>query len=190
MHENAIDQIVATTRAMEEFWRHSHGWAPADAAALLASARLDRQTSFTHTLRQYVAPFPPAEAEAKQILGYATLRSLCEGVLKVFLAVWLETYLQDSDAVLDPKGNVVPPENVPFDRLITFYTKRIKADYLVFLRRVQQRGNAIHHFTDREVGTQDELIADIVIFRDFLLSVNCGLPYPEDFYSPADWGTK
>jgi len=183
MHRKAIAKIIAVTEGMERFWRHSHGWAPVGAAALLASARLDRQTSFTHTLADYLAPFPPNESEARQILGYATLRSLCEGVLKVFFAVWLDDYLRDP--VRDRSGSPVPPEDVSFDRLIAFYSKKIDADHEVFLRRVQKRGNAIHHFTDRDIGTQDELIEDIALFRDFLLAVNRGLPYPDDIYNPS-----
>jgi len=185
MHLKAIKKIIATTEGMERFWRRSHGWAPVEAAALLASARLDRQSSFTHTLHDYVEPFDSEQAEARQILGYATLRSLCEGVLKFFFAVWLEDYLRDPQAQRDRNGNVVPPEQVQFDRLIAFYSKKIDADHEPFLRRIQSRGNAIHHFNDRDIGTQDELIADIVLFRDFLLAVNAGLPYPDDIYDPS-----
>ena len=161
MHNDALNKIIATTEGMECFWRRSSGWAPAEAAKLLASARLDRQTSFTHTLHDYVEPFSPEQSDARQILGYATLRSLCEGVLKIFFAVWLKDYLRDPDAP-DRNGNVIPPEKVKFDRLIAFYTKKIDADYEPFLRRVQARGNAIHHFSDHDIGTQDELIEDII----------------------------
>jgi hypothetical protein len=182
MPQKAIAKIITVTKGMEDFWRHSHGWAPAGAATLLASARLDRQTSFTNTLTDYLAPFSSSESEARQILGYATLRSLSEGILKLFFAVWLEDYL--NNPVRDRNGNAIPPEDVSFDRLIDFYTKKIDADYEVFLRRVQKRGNAIHHFTDRDIGTQDELIDDIVLFRDFLLNINGGLPYPDGIYNP------
>jgi hypothetical protein len=180
--QKTIEKIIAVTAAMERFWRRSHGWAPAEAATLLATARLDRQTSFTHTLSDYLQPFSRAESEARQILGYATLRSLCEGVLKLFFAVWLKHYLRDRDAVRDRSGSIVPPEAVQFDRLIAFYTKKIDADHEIFLRRVQRRGNAIHHFTDRDIGTQDELIEDIIHFQDFLESMDAGLPYPDDIY--------
>jgi hypothetical protein len=185
MHRTAILEIIRVTEGMECFWRSCDAWAPAKAAALLASARLDRQTSFTQTLCDYVEPFEAKQSEAKQILGYATLRSLCEGVLKLFLAVWLESYLADEDAVRDRNGSIVPPEKVCLDQLIAFYTNRIDTDHEEFLRRVQQRGNAIHHFTDRDIGTQDELIHDIIQFLDFLLAVNARLPYPDDVYDPS-----
>ena len=91
----------------EHFWSESHGWAPSDAADLLAEARLDRQLSFTHTLYDYLAPFPQDAAEARQILGYTTLRSLCEGALKLFFSVWFEDYRKDQDAVYDRKKTLV-----------------------------------------------------------------------------------
>lgn len=186
MQEATINTIIATSKGLEKFWRQAHGWAPADAAGLLASARLDRQVSFSHTLFDYLEPFHPEQAEARQILGYATLRSLCEGVLKLFFAVWLEDYRRDADSVKDSKGNRISPENVSFDRLIALYSKKGDSQYETFLRRIQQRGNSIHYFTDRLIGTQDELIADIDQFLEFLLAVDSRLPYPDDVYDPAN----
>lgn len=183
MQSKAVTKIIAVTEGMENFWRHAHDWAPTEAASLLASARLDRQTSFAKTLSDYLTPFSPDQSEARQILGYATLRSLCEGILKLFFAVWLNDYL--SDPIRDHHGKTVPPERVQFDRLIDFYTKKIDAEHEAFLRRIQKRGNAIHHFTDRDIGTQVELIDDIVCFREFLLAVNGSLPYPDEVYNPS-----
>lgn len=177
MQQRAARRIIATTKAMERFWRQAHGWAPADTADLLASARLDRQVSFTHTLSDYLEPFPPEQAEARLILGYATLRSLCEGILKLFFAVWLRDYRRDTDSVIrGRKGRLIPPEDLSFDRLIVFYAKRVDYQYESFLRRIQQRGNGIHSFTNRDIGCQDELIADIGQFLEFLLAVNSRLP--------------
>src|ERR1039457_2828378 len=80
--ETAADtaRIVQVTVGLERFWRSVHGWAPKESAAMLAAARLDRQVSFARTLERYREPFPAEEAEALLILGYVTLRSLCEGV--------------------------------------------------------------------------------------------------------------
>lgn len=167
-----------------EFWRKAQGWAPAGAAELLAGARLDRQSSFARTLHDALEPFPPLEAEARQIIGYATLRSLIEGTLKLFLAVYLVDYMKDPDAFRDRKGNIIRPEKLPLQSLITFYEKRVDKGFNVFLRRVQTRGNAIHHFADRDIGTQEDLKGDITIFRLFLLSVNDRLPYPDEMCDP------
>lgn len=181
----SIDKTIQVTQALERFWSASHGWAPKDAADLLAEARLDRQLSFTHTLRDYLAPFPPEAAEARQILGYATLRSLCEGLLKLFFCVWFEDYRKDRDALYDRNRRLVSPEDIMFDRLIALYAKKGDSAFEPFLRRVQQRGNAIHHFCDRKIGTQQELIEDIVQFGEFILAVNGQLPYPDTIYNPA-----
>lgn len=183
--ERAISKIIATTEAMELFWRQAHGWAPVDAADLLASARLDRQVSFTHTLSDYLASFSSKEAEARQILGYATLRSLCEGALKLFFAVWFQDYRRDAIVMRNKKGKILPFSDISFDRLIVMYSKKVDVSHEDFLRRVQQRGNGIHHFTDRDIGTQKELISDIETFLGFLLDMNSRLPYPDDVYNPA-----
>ncbi|WP_045226941.1 hypothetical protein [Methyloterricola oryzae] len=184
MPSSAIDKIIRVTKAQEQFWSRSHGWAPSAAADLLAEARLDRQLSFTHTLYDYLPPFPPDVAEARQILGYITLRSLCEGALKLFFSVWFNDYRKDQDAVYDRKRTLLSPEDIAFDRLIALYAKKGDFKFEPFLRRVQRRGNAIHHFCDRDIGTQSGLIADIVEFKAFLLAVNSQLPYPDDISDP------
>ena len=185
MSSSVIAKIIRVTEAQERFWSRPHGWAPSAAADLLAEARLDRQLSFTHTLHEYLQPFSPDVAEARQILGYTTLRSLCEGALKLFFSVWFEDYCQDKDAVYGPKQTLVSPEEIAYDRLIALYTKKGESKFETFLRRVQERGNAIHHFRDRDIGTQSDLIADIVEFKEFLLAVNSQLPYPDEIYDPA-----
>jgi hypothetical protein len=179
-------KIIATTEGMERFWRRAHGWAPTEAAELLAAARLDRQVSFAHTLSDYLKPFPSAEAQARLILGYVTLRSLCEGILKLFFAVWWKDYHKAADAVKDKKtGMVKKPGDVSFDRLISLYCAKADSKYEAYLRRIQQRGNAIHHFNDKQIGSQEELVADIAHFLEFLLAVNGRLPYPDEAYDPA-----
>ena len=71
-----------------------------------------------------------------------------------------------------------------FDPLIGFYCKRIDSQFEGLLRRVQTRGNAIHHFQDAKIGTQEELLSDIAEFLQFLLAVNSRLPYHDDIYDP------
>jgi len=99
--------------------------------------------------------------------------------------VYWETYNKDADAPRDKNNTSEPPQSVTFERLIVLYAKKADRKFDDFLRRVQQRGNAIHHFIDRDIGTQDELIADITTLLTFLLAVNGKLPYPDDIYDPA-----
>ncbi len=179
MPTSAIENIIRVTSAQGKFWSASHGWAPGTAADLLAEARLDRQLSFAHTLYDFLKPFSTEAAEARQILGYTTLRSLCEGAVKLFFAVFLEDYRKSHDAVLDRKRLLVSPEDLPFDKLIALYLKYGDTKFEPFLRRIQQRGNAIHHFSDRDIGTHEELVADIVTYCEFLRAVDNQLPYPD-----------
>ncbi len=185
MRKTTVRRIIATTTAMARFWRQAHGWAPASAADLLAAARLDRQVSFAHTLPSYLEPFPAQEVEARLILGYVTLRSLCEGILKLFFAVWWKIYSLDADAVKTEKGAILPPGAISFDNLIALHLKKIDPQQKLFLRRIQERGNAIHHFKHAEIGSQEELIGDIDQFLKFLLAVNARIPYPDDGFNPA-----
>ena len=180
--EQVVERIVAMSDGLARFWTKARGWAPTAAAQMLAAARLDRQASFARTLRDYLSPFSAEESDARQILGYVALRSMCEGMLKLFFAVWLNDYLKDP---VERGKAVVPPPDVSFDRLISLYSKKADSTHDTFLRRVQHRGNGIHHFADRNVGTQAELIADIVRFRRFSLALNERLPYPDDDYDPA-----
>lgn len=185
MAHSAINTIIRITKAQAQFWGRAHGWAPIAAADLLAEARLDRQIAFTHTLHDYLTPFSLESAEARQILGYTTLRSLCEGSLKLFFSVWFEDYRRDQDVVLDRQQTLVLPEDIAFDRLIALYAKKGDSRFEPFLRRIQQRGNAIHHFSDRDIGTQEELVVDIIEYNRFLLAVNGQLPYPDGVYDPG-----
>lgn len=184
--EESIARTTRIIKGLKDFWSKSHGWAPKTAADLLAAARLDRQLSFAHTLSDYLRPFSKDADEARQILGYTTLRSMCEGALKLFFSVWFEDYQNDIDvAVRDKKGALLLPETVAFDRLIASYEKKVDSKFAPFLRRVQRRGNAIHHFQDKEIGTQEELVQDILEFERFISAVNGRLPYPDDVYNPA-----
>jgi hypothetical protein len=183
MPSDAIKNIISITKAQERLWSRSRGWAPSEVADLLDEARLDRQLSFANTLCGYLAPFPPNAAEAHQILGYATLRSMCEGALKLFFSVYFDDYKSDQDAKYHMKKGRKPeltlPKAIWFKDLIPLYAKKGEKKFESFLQRVQQRGNAIHHFSDRNIGTQPELIADIIAFNDFLVAVDGQLPYPD-----------
>jgi hypothetical protein len=177
-----VTRIIAMSDALARFWMKSRGWAPSAAAAMLAAARLDRQASFARTLKDYLVPFPAEECDARLILGYVALRSMSEGMLKLFFAVWLNDYVKDP---VQRRSAAVLPPDLSFDRLISLYSKKADSTHETFLRRVQHRGNGIHHFADRNVGTQAQLIADIARFRRFSLALNERLPYPDDDYDPA-----
>jgi hypothetical protein len=188
MQADAIDEIVATLAAQHRSWPRAGGWAPSNAAALLEVARLDRQLSFAHTLRDNFVPFPKESADARQILGYATLRSLCEGAIQLFITVYYNDYIKDEKPIPRRKGEIVDPENAQFSDLIKFYLIHGDPAFEPFLARVKARGNTIHHFRDRVIGTEDELKADVIRLRDFLASTDTQLPDPPPHPDPdPDW---
>ncbi len=130
MPADAIKQVKSIIKAQHKFWSQSRGWAPDDAANLLEIARLDRQLSFANTLGDYLIPFPYESADARQILGYTTLRSMCEGAIKLFVTVYLCDYRSDPGAFKDRKNStLINPEDVKFDKLIEFYLK--KGDHIL-----------------------------------------------------------
>ena len=176
-------QIIATTTAMNGFGvRRKHGIIRRRMHA--RAARLDRQVSFAHTLPSYLELFSVQEAEARLILGYVTLRSLCEGILKLFFAVWLQDYQVDADAVKDKKGVIKQPADISFERLIALYSKKGESKVRAIPSTYSGARQRHSSFCDKDIGTQNERIQHIVQFRNFLLSVNNRLP-PDEHYDPG-----
>ncbi|WP_111980453.1 hypothetical protein [Algibacillus agarilyticus] len=180
-----FQKIIRITQALNDFWLNSRGWAPESAYALIKEARLDRQLSFAKTLPEYEEVFLEEVKDAKIILGYATLRSMSESAIKLFFSAFIEDYLKDSEALKKNK-KIVQPKKISFDNLISLYIKKGEPSFESYLRRVQSRGNAIHHFNDRDIGFQSELIEDINTFKDLLLAINSQLPYPDGVQNPEN----
>ena len=179
-----IHNTIKVAEGLSRFWRSARGWAPAGAADLLEEARLDRFLSFAHTLPDFVDQFSEGTAEARLIVGYATLRSMSESTLKLFFSVYYEDYRKDPDIIRIRNGDVADPDDSKFDQLIHLFSLKGAPEFIPLLRRIQSRGNAIHAFKDRLTGTQSELIDDINQFGDFLIEVNARFPYPDDMYNP------
>ena len=180
-----INTIIRVADGLSRFWPSARGWAPEGAADLLEEARLDRFLSFAHTLPDFVEPFSSDSAEARLIVGYATLRSMSESLLKLFFSVFHEDYRRDPEIIRIRNGNVTDPDDSKFDQLIHLFSLKGAPSFVPLLRRIQARGNGIHAFKDRDIGTQSELIEDIRAFGDLLVEVDARFPYPDDCYDPA-----
>jgi len=182
-----IQKIIRITKSLNDFWLNCKGWTPDSAFALIQEARLDRQLSFARTLPDYQECFSEEIKEAKIILGYATLRSMSESSIKLFFSAYIEDYLKDSEALFNHKTQkIIQPKKIKFDNLISLYIKKGDPSFNAYLQRVQSRGNAIHHFNDCTIGTQSELIEDIILYKDFLLAINEQLQYPDRIPNPKD----
>src|SRR4051812_15988172 len=108
-----LERIELISARTADFWSKAHGWTPKDAADLLSKSRLDWLDSFNRTLKarvQEVNEHP--NEDAVLILAWAHLRTLVEGHLKLFLAVFLMDYLKDPNAPLkDHKNPKKGPKN-------------------------------------------------------------------------------
>lgn len=176
---------IKVAEGLAKFWAAPHGWAPDGAATLLSEAKLDRFASFAHTLEDFLHPFPKQSYDARIIIGYATLRSMAESLLKLFFSIYFEDYSKDPEIIRIRRGEVSDPDNSKFDQLIHLFSLKGGHDCIPLLRRIQARGNGIHSFKDREIGVQHELIEDIEAFGNLILETNARLPYPDDMYNPA-----
>tara|TARA_R110001599_G_scaffold83993_4_gene225666 strand:+ start:31209 stop:31739 length:531 start_codon:yes stop_codon:yes gene_type:complete len=155
---------------------------------ILKSARLDRQLSFAHILKEFINPFTEEEKEAKLILGYVSLRSMCESAIKLFMTVHVSDYLKDELLItIKPKEGslkkpkIILPPRIGFDDLIKIYTQRGDVQFEPFLKRVQLNGNTIHHFKDREITDQQQLSSDIENLKNLIIAVDQQLYYPDEF---------
>lgn len=172
-----LERIELISSRIADFWSSAHGWAPKEAADLLSKSRLDWLDSFNHTLRgrvQDVTDHP--DEPAVLILAWAHLRTVVEGHLKLFLAVFLIDYLKDQHAPL-AKSGPKNPDKVGYEEIRVFLVKRgLLVKHHAFIDTVQQRGNAIHAFADRPIGTTKEYLEYVGHYRQFLEDIEASLP--------------
>jgi hypothetical protein len=182
-HSNSINDrlrdIAHTSTAIAHFWSAAHGWAPKEAANLLSQARLDWLASFSRVLGLRVRELRDNPDEpATIILAWVHLRTLVEGHLKLFLTVFLKDYLEDA-AAPGRKGAIIQPEDLKLEEIRQFLVKHsLLSDHHDFIATVQQRGNAIHAFTGRAIGSVTEYLEYIERYQEFLSSLNASLPCP------------
>jgi hypothetical protein len=174
-----LRQITDVSTNAASFWNAAHGWAPREAADSLSQARLDWRASLSRTLSLRVREVSNHPGEPGVIIiAWAHLRALVEGHLKLFLAVFLNDYLSDPDAVFR-KGQLVRPDDLQYQQIRQFLLKRkLLSQHHCFIATVQQRGNAIHAFTSRDIGTGEEYLEHIALYRDFLFDLDESLPKP------------
>jgi|ERR1019366_3090771 hypothetical protein len=177
-HLCAISTI--STRAAD-FWKAAHGWAPKDAAEALSKARLDWLASFSRTLKMRVKEvMEDPDEPSVVILAWAHLRTLVEGHLKLFLTVFLMDYHADAHAPKHKKtGKVFEPDKLSFEDIRQYLAKTdLLAAHHAFIGTVQQRGNAIHAFADKPIGSASEFLEHISLYRKFLTDLESSLPNP------------
>ena len=183
--QDVLDAIISKNDDLARFWTNPCGWAPVEAAGLLSKSRLDWQVSLSRTLRLWLPPEADVnapDADGRLILAWANLGSLVEGSLKWFLSVFYDDYKGDSAAIRDRVGAVRDPDSLTLEPIRVFFKKSIwtpERDYDDWIRHVQQRRNVIHAYESRDIGTVQELDADIRKYLDFLQDLDSSVPYPD-----------
>ncbi len=103
---DACKAIARETREIMDFWQYdSNGWAPTDVSEILGKSKLEWQSSLSEALRIWLS----GESEGELILGWANLGALVEGLLKLFLCVYLHDY-RKAERVWTGNGQLKTPD--------------------------------------------------------------------------------
>lgn len=187
-HTVACIEVIQT--GLSEFWKSAHGWAPVNAADLLDKSRLDWLPSLASTLRHWSKDGDLSAGEL--ILAWANLGSLLEGSLKLFLAVYLVDYENDSEMLKSlgvtyskgsKKGSLKPPDELTLEPIRQFCEKRniLTSEHIEFVGLLQNRRNLIHAFKDKPLGTTADFRKSVSIYLIFIADLATRLPYPDEY---------
>lgn len=196
--EEVVGRIINLTEGLTAFWAHAHGWASVESAHLLSKSRLDWQASLTRQLHLFLR-FEHTDESGALILAWATLGSLVEGTLKLFLSVWYEDYL--ADPIVDRKDKPVSPDGVTLEVLKVFFASKVwpketrehwvaagELDRILWISKIQQRRNAVHAFKDRDIGNFAEFYQELRNYLVFMRFITNTFPYPDDeMYKPREF---
>lgn len=188
-HGSHVADIVKIQSGLADFWSNAHGWAPADGATLLSSARLDWTPSLARSLHRWSAPDILSDGDL--ILGWANLGSILESSLRLFFGVYINDYNNSAEdlAAIDAlrkkgprKGEHYPPDELAMEKIRQLIARRrIFPDAeRELIALIQSRRNAIHSFNDREIGNTGAYRATVAEYRVFIADLAARLPYPED----------
>lgn len=179
--DSSISEIIRLNEEIRSFWSNAHGWAPKDAADLLAKSRLDRQVSLSYCLRLWLDAPSGDDLEGRLILAWVNLGSLIEGTMKFFLSV----HERDYSKTPVTRGREQKPRDIDvleLEELKQFFMKNIWEDsqkkWDVWLAKIQQRRNAIHAYKDRDIGKFDEFFENLKEYLDFIEDIEAQVPYP------------
>jgi hypothetical protein len=180
-HDSLISDIIKMNRNIREFWSNAHGWAPTEAAELLAKSRLDWQVSLSCCLRLWLEHPADEDHDGRLILAWVNLGSLVEGALKFFLSV----YEGDYSRAPRTRGQLKKPcriDDLQLEEMKQFFNEHIWTEsqkhWYDWLGKIQCRRNAVHAYKDRDIGTFDEFFAEMTTYLDFLLELEGQVPKP------------
>lgn len=176
-----VEEIITVNQKIADNWCNVHGWAPTEAADLLAKSRLDRQVSLSHCLTIWLEKADEDYNDGCLVLAWVNLGSLVEGTMKFFLSVFLRDY---SNNPVQNRNGDIPPDELQLERLRQFFSRekifmKNTKRWDKWVLHIQNRRNAIHTYKDREIGTYDEFWRDLKQYLEFLNELEGRVPYPD-----------
>lgn len=201
--EETAKRIIRLTEQLNSFWKNAQGWAPIEAAELLTRSRLDWQLSLARQLRLFINPADTSES-GLLILGWTTLGSLTEGLLKLLLSVYYKTYKTQKiesaiKKIKDKKGDLIDPDALVLNVLRDFFEKNVfpkdakeqwnkkgEINWIEWIKKIQERRNAIHAFKHRDIGSFNEFYSEMSNYLIFMRKIIYQLPYPGEEYRPRE----
>lgn len=180
-HDSVVADIVTMNGDVRKFWSSSHGWAPTNAAELLAKSRLDWQVSLSHCLGIWLQHPTDEDHDGRLILAWVNLGSLLEGTLKFFLSV----YESDYSKTPRTRGTRRAPQRIDelqLEDTKQFFKEHIWTDserrWSEWISKIQHRRNAVHAYRHRDIGTFDEFVNETATYLDLLMDLKGRVPEP------------
>lgn len=183
--QDVVDDIVVVNEFLNDFWGNG-GWATGDAARLLRESRLDRQVELSRTLKIWLETSEDGHIEGRLILAWVNLGALVEGTMKWFLCVFAHDYARNPQT--DKHGNPVEPDDVWFAKLCRYFAQDVwaasqKQKFNDWCHTIRKRRNAIHAYTDNDIGNWDEWRQAVVTYLEFLVDLGFQVPYPDEQFA-------
>ena len=187
--EQVVHKIEQINTEIANFWSNPKGWAPARAAKLLATSRLDWQASLSSTLRIWIKKLQNQPSSGELILAWANLGSLLEGTMKTLLVVYYEDYIKDETNIkkasaFNKKKNLPhDPDRLGLEQLKIYFKeqKLLTDDELDLVDLIQGYRNVVHAFKDSPLGSATDFHITLRRYLSFLEGVNGRLPYPHNY---------
>jgi hypothetical protein len=180
-HHSIVSDIVNENREIRRFWSNAHGWAPMEAAELLAKSRLDRQVSLSGCLRLWLERPTGDDRDGRLILAWVNLGSLVEGTLKFFLSVYESNY-SEAPRTRGQQKRPCEIDDLRLEEMKQFFNEHVWTDpqkhWNDWLGKIQCRRNAVHAHRDRDIGTFEDFFAEMATYLDFLMELEGQVPKP------------
>ena len=160
---------------------NDNGTMTSDGIKALDDAMLEWQSELTKTLKIWIDK-GLAMTTGELILARANLGAVVESWLKFFYCVYYDDYCKNP--ITNNKGKMIEPEKASFNDLKDFSCGKLWDDKnspeYTWFDSVQHKGNAIHSFRYRDIGTTLGFLDDINHLYNFVDNVLSHFPPLED----------